>query len=200
MAANLKRGFIVVAAAALAAAVVAPTGGAARTALTCNGTGYPFAQFGDANSYFGFADNGFENGTTGWKVSGAYVAPGNEPWDVNGDGSSSLAIGPGGSAASPLVCAALNAPHWRMFARSDGANGQLHAQVVFYGLLGNVTGILNFASFDPSGYASWSPTSFIPSGLALPLATWFAQLRLTSTATSGSWQVDDVFVDPWGSR
>jgi hypothetical protein len=192
-----KRILLTLAAAAAVAVVAAPAGNAA---LACTGTVQPFAQFGDYDSYFGFSNNGFESGTTGWKLSGASVGSGNEPWYVNGSGSSSLVIGPGGSASTPKVCAALNAPHWRLFAHSNGANGSLTAQVIFYGLLGNVTGILNFTSFNASGYTTWEPTSFIPSTLALPLLTYSAQLRLTSTATSGTWQVDDVYVDPWGMR
>jgi hypothetical protein len=192
-----KRILLTLAAAAAVAVVAAPAGNAA---LACSGTVQPFVQFGDQNSYFAFPDNGFESGTTGWKLSGASVVSGNEPWYVNGSGNSSLTIGPGGSASTPKVCAALNAPHWRLFAHSNGANGSLTAQVIFYGLLGNVTGILNFTSFNASGYTTWEPTSFIPSTLALPLLTYSAQLRLTSTATSGTWQVDDVYVDPWGMR
>jgi hypothetical protein len=196
-----KRILFVLAAAVAVAAVVAPAGSAARSGLlSCPATGQPFAQFGDDNSYFGFADNGFENGTSGWQVSKASVAPGNEPWFVNGAGSSSLSIGPGGTASSPRVCTALLAPAWRMFAHSNGANGSLSARIVFYGLLGNVTGILNFTSFNPSGYASWEPSGSVPSILSLPLFTTSAQLELTSTATSGTWQVDDVFVDPFGMR
>jgi hypothetical protein len=192
-----KRILLVLVVAATAAIVAVPTGNAA---LTCSGTSQPFAQFGDNDSYFGFSNNGFESGATGWQLSKAAVGSGNEPWFVSGSGSSSLSIGPGGSASSPRVCAALNAPHWRLFAHSNGANGDLKAQVVFYGLLGNVLGILNFTSFSASGYTGWEPSSFVPSSLALPLLTWSAQLRLTSSATTGTWQVDDVFVDPLGSR
>jgi hypothetical protein len=183
------------AAAACVAVVAAPAGNAGL--LSCPATGQPFAQWGDVNYYFGFANNGFESGTSGWKASGASVVSGNEPFYVNGAGSSSLSIGPGGTAASPLVCAALLAPDWRMFAQAKGANGALKAQIVFYGLLGNLTGILNVASFSPSGYQSWQPTPDVLSLLALPLGTSYAQLRLTSSATTGSRLVDDVFVDPW---
>lgn len=197
MATMIKRGVLVLAAAAVAAVVAAPGG---RAALACSGSLQPFAQFGDNNDYFAFSNNGFESGATGWKLSNAFVGAGNEPWAVGGGGSSSLTIGPGGSASGPKVCAALNAPGWRMFAHANGANGPLQAQVVFYGLLGNITGILNFTSFSPSGYGTWQPSGNVPSGLALPLLTYSAQLRLTSTATSGTWQVDDVFVDPFGMR
>lgn len=197
MATMVKR-LVLVLVAAAAAAIVAVPGG--KAALACSGSLQPFAQFGDYNDYFAFSNNGFESGTTGWKLSNAFVGAGNEPWAVNGGGDSSLTIGPGGSAASPKVCTALNAPGWRMFAHSNNANGPLQAQIVFYGLLGNITGILNVASFSPSGYGSWQPSADVPSILSLPLLTSSAQLRLTSTATSGTWQVDDVFVDPFGMR
>jgi hypothetical protein len=166
---------------------------------TCGSTSKPFAQFGDNKSYYGFPDNGFESGTKGWTVSGASAVSGNEPWYVNSTGKYSLSLPPGATAASPLVCINLLDPGWRMFARS-GANGSLHAQVVFYGLTGNLTGILNLADLSPSKYTAWAPTSTITSALALPLLTSYAQLRLSSSATSGSWQVDDVFVDPWANR
>lgn len=190
---------LVVVAAAVAAFVAAPAGNAGL--LSCGATAQPFAQFGDYNSYFGFGNNGFESGSYGWKLSGgASVVSGNEPWYVNGFGSHSLSIPAGATASSPLVCTALDAPDWRMFAHSAGANGSLRAQIVFYGLLGNITGILNVTSFSPDGYTTWTPSSDVPSILSLPLATTYAQLRLTSTATSGTWQVDDVFVDPWANR
>ncbi|MDE3191198.1 MAG: hypothetical protein KGL94_10325 [Acidobacteriota bacterium] len=198
MATMIKRLALAFALGACVAAVSAPAGSAGL--LTCPANQQPFAQFGDYNDYFGFANNGFENGTSGWSVSGSTVVTGNEPWGVNGSGSSSLSIGPGGTASSPRVCTALLAPDWRMFAKANGANGSLRAQIVFYGLLGNVTGILNVTSFGPAGYAAWEPTADVPSLLSLPLATVSAQLRLTNTGSSGTWQVDDVFVDPWLSR
>ena len=183
------------------AVVAVPAGSAAvRGLLSCPASLHPFAQFGDGNTYFAFADNGFESGSDGWRLSGSSIVTGNEPWDVNGSGDHSLSIAPGGTASSPRVCSALLAPAWRMFAKSDGANGSLTARIVFYGLLGNVTGILNVTSFGAGGYGSWQPSSDVPSLLSLPLTTVSAQLVLTNTGSSGSWQVDDVFVDPCGMR
>ena len=63
----------------------------------CGSTSQVFSPWGDNDQYFGFTNNGFESGTSGWTVSGAAVVKGNEPWHVNGAGSSSLAIGPGGN-------------------------------------------------------------------------------------------------------
>jgi hypothetical protein len=203
-----RTGWIGVALATFVAALAATTahagliGSLTQGLLPNCGTGsQPFAQFGDDNSYFSFADADFESGTTGWTTSrGSTVVSGNEPWYAAGPGGHSPSLGPGATAASPLVCASLLDPHWRMFVRSNGANDALRAQIVFYGLLGNVTGILNVADFDQAQLSAWSPSPPVASLLALPLGTRYAQLRLTDEATNGSWQVDDVFVDPWAVR
>lgn len=197
----VKRLVFLIAVGACVAVVAAPAGSAARAGLlTCPASLQPFTQWGDNNYYFGFTNNGFESGSYGWSLSHASVVSGNEQYDVNGPGSYSLSIQPGGTAASPRVCTALLAPAWRMFAKANNANGSLRAQIVFYGLLGNITGILNVTDFGSNGYGSWEPTSDIASILSLPLATVSAQLRLTNTGTSGTWQADDVFVDPFGLR
>lgn len=87
-------------------------------------------------------------------------------------------------------------PWVRLFAHSSGANGALRVQVRFHGLFGNLTGLLNVGSLSPGGYSSWEPTQRVLSALALPLATTSAQVIVTSEATSGSWQLDDVYLDP----
>ena len=160
---------------------------------TCGSNGYPFAQFGDRHAYFPFSNNGFESGTNGWSLSGgAYVGSGNEPWYTNGWGSRSLTLPPGASATSPSFCINLLDPAVRMFTR--GSNGStLQIQVVFRGLTGNITGIFNYDSENGSG--AWAPSDRVSSQLALPLLTSSAQIRVT--AASGTWQVDDAFVDPW---
>jgi hypothetical protein len=178
-----------------------PVGAVQQAVLpSCGAATHPFAQFGDPNSYFAFPNNGFENGSAGWTLNRSFVGGGNEPWLVNGPGSASLTVPPHGAAGSPLVCINLLDPFWRMFARASGANGPLHVQVVFYGVTGNLTGVVNFDDLPSARYASWAPTTRIRSLLALPALTKYAQLRVASGASRGTWQVDDVFVDPWGNR
>lgn len=169
-------------------------GSVTQTALpTCGSTGHPFAQFGDANAYYGFANNGFESGSNGWTLSGgASVGRGNEPWLVNGAGSHSLNLPAGASATSPSFCINLLDPAIRAFARGT-TGGDLNIQVIFHGATGNLTGLLNVA--DLTGTNGWAPTSRVSSSLALPLLTVSAQIRVT--AASGTWQVDDAFVDPY---
>lgn len=169
---------------------------------TCAASSEVFAPVdGDRAGYFGFSNNGFESGSRGWQLSGgAYVGYGNEPWYAGGYGSHSLSLAPGASATSPSFCINLLDPAARMFARNLSSNGDLQVQVVFHGLTGNLTGVLNVATLDTRDYASWHPTGRISSALALPLLTSYAQIRIVNTGSRGTWQVDDAFVDPLISR
>ena len=188
------------------AAIVAATGLAVPAASAgllggllppCGSTTQPFKAWGDADAYCAYPNLGFESGATKWTLTGnASVVSANEPWHVSGSGTHALQLGPGATASSLTLPVNLLDPWVRMFARSAGANGSLRVQVVFRGLLGNVTGLLNVGSLSPGGYSSWQPTQRVLSALALPLLTTSAQVVLTSTATSGSWQIDDVYLDP----
>jgi hypothetical protein len=199
-----KRLWLGVAAVAAAAGVAVPAASAGLLRglgggllPSCGATSQPFAAWGDGDAYCAFPNLGFESGTTAWKLKGeAAVVAANEPWQVSGPGTHALQLGPGASALSAPLPVSLLDPWVRFFARSAGANGRLHVQVVFHGLLGNLTGLLNVGSLAPGSYSSWQPTQRVPSLLALPLATTSAQIRVTSWATQGSWQVDDVYLDP----
>ena len=159
---------------------------------TCGTNTYPFAQWGDRSPYFGFSNNGFESGTAGWSVAGGgYAGSGNEPWYVSGYGVRSLTLPRGASATSPSFCIGLLDPAIRMFARGENG-GNLRIQVIFRGLTGNLLGVLNLG--DENGTGAWSPSDRVNSLLALPLLTISAQIRVT--AVDGTWQVDDVYVDP----
>jgi hypothetical protein len=168
---------------------------------TCGASTQPFAQFGDGNSYYAVGNNGLENGSAGWTFGdGASIASGNEPWYVGGFGSHSLALAPGAAAYSPAACISLLDPHIRAFARSNGADDALRVQVVFYGLTGNVLGVLNVADQQPDAFSTWQPTGDVSSVLAIPVATTSFRVKFTSLAAQGTWQVDDLFVDPWIMR
>jgi len=167
----------------------------------CGTTTHAFSALGDNAAYCAFANQGFENGASGWTLKGdASVVSGNEPWNVSGPGRSSLELGPGASASSTPLPISLLDPYIRFFAQSDGASGSLQVQVVFRGILGNLTGLLNYGSLSPRGFSSWQATDRIRSWLALPLLTSSAQIVVTNTSRSGSWQVDDFYLDPCVSR
>lgn len=206
MTGNKKRLWLVVAAVIAAAALSVPAasaGGAKRLALlpSCGVTSHPFAHWNDNDAYCAFPNLGFENGRTGWTLTGSTsVVAANEPWHVSGPGTHALQLGPGATALSSPLPISLLDPWIRFFARSSGANGPLRVQVLFHGLLGNLTGVLNVGSLSASSYSSWQPTARVASLLALPLATNSAQVLVTSQAKRGSWQVDDVYLDPCASK
>ena len=164
---------------------------------TCGTASQVFAHVdGDSNSYYAFSNNGFEGGSAGWSLTGgAYVGAGNEPWYVGGSGSRSLVLPRGATATSPAFCINLLDPTMRMFARGS-VGTQLNIQVIFRGLTGNLTGILNYTT--QGGTGAWSATKPCSSSLALPLLTSYAQIKVT--AATGSWQVDDAYVDPFINR
>ena len=164
---------------------------------SCGATTYPFKAWADSSAYCAFPNLGFESGTTSWTLKGAApVVAGNEPWHVSGSGTHALQLGPGATALSSPLPVNLLDPYMRFFARSVGATGSLQVQVIFRGLSGNLTGLLNFGTLSPGGYAAWQPTQKMLSALALPLLTATAQVEFTSQAKSGNWQLDDVYLDP----
>jgi hypothetical protein len=164
---------------------------------SCGQTSQPFVRWGDEASYCSFPNLGFESGKTAWAATPtASIAASNEPWHVSGPGTHSLDLAPGASALSSPLPVNLLDPWIRFFARSSDANGALRVQVLFRGILGNITGLLNFGSLPPNGFSSWQPTPRVLSALALPLFTSTAQVEVTSEARSGDWQIDDVYLDP----
>jgi hypothetical protein len=194
-------GFVAVVAAAGLLVPAAAAGRGGSLLPSCGAKSYPFKPWSDPDAYCAFPNLGFENGSTAWTLSGkASIVAANEPWYVSGPGTHALQLGPAASAASSPLPVSLLDPWVRFFAHSAGANGPLRVQVLFHGVLGNLTGLLNVGSLSAGSYSSWQPTQRVPSILALPLFTTSAQVIVTSQATSGSWQIDDVYLDPCASK
>jgi hypothetical protein len=188
---------VALAAAALAIPVASASLVGASLLPSCGTTTHPFQAWGDSSAYCAFPNLGFESGSTAWTLKGsASIVAANEPWHVSGPGTHALQLGPGATALSSPLPVNLLDPYLRFFAHSAAANGSLQVQVVFRGLTGNLTGLLNFGTLSPGGYATWQPTQRVLSALALPLLTSTAQVQFTSQAKSGSWQLDDVYLDP----
>jgi hypothetical protein len=167
-------------------------------------TSQPFAQWGDANSYFLAPGGGFENGAAGWDLGGSTVVGDQEPWHVDGAGTHALDIGAGRSVVSPTMCVGIENPTMRFFAHRSGG-----------GLLGGLSQLLVTARVETSlglvvevpvgtittltNGTQWNrtPTQIVLASLLplLPGEHTPIQFRFTAVGTS-DWVIDDVFVDP----
>jgi hypothetical protein len=168
-------------------------------------TSTPFAPWGDKSAYFLMPGGSFEAGAPGWTLAGgAKVVSGNEPWFVNGNSDThSLAIPPSAQATSPTVCVAMGDNTIRFFVKNSGvASSVLHVNASVQNPL---TGLVLSTGFDIKGVAGvsgWSPSPamLIPNLLGGLLGTQNLTLVFTTKGAPATWNIDDVFVDPFKSR
>jgi hypothetical protein len=159
----------------------------------------PFTQWGDSNQYTSVPNGNFEAGTSGWSLAGgAGLAAGAEPWHVSNNAeTSSLSLPPGSSATSAPMCIDVKDPTIRFFARNSGSSvSTLNVSVTVTTSLGlRVT--LPIGEVVSNG--SWAPSPAeltLVSVLALDTKT---PVEFSFTPIGGDkWQIDDVFVDPFG--
>jgi hypothetical protein len=150
------------------------------------------------------APGGDAESGAGWTLGGgARIVAGNEPWKVGGrEDGSSLLLPRGSQATTGVMCVGIGHPVMRFFARrtSGWLLDSLKVEVLFEGAGGRVNSL-------PIGLVlaggQWQPTlpfpvlaSLLPllPGEQTPVAFRFTPLG------SGTWQIDDVYVDPWRSR
>jgi hypothetical protein len=165
----------------------------------CGPTSQPFAQFGDSRNYTFGTNGGLESGANGWSVAGGgRVVAGNESYYVHSRSDhSSLQLPAGASAATPGLCQETSSSFVRFFLRSpDG--GSVRVQVVARNLLGQIVGVLDIARVSPG--ASWQPGPAVLNLQSLLALLGISSIQLKFVTVSGTVQVDDVYVDPWGSR
>lgn len=175
----------------------------AGSAQACSYSGAEtvFSPWGDQRNYVLASDGGFEAGGSGWQLNhGAAVVEGNESYYLNdASDSESLSLPAGSSAVSPPVCMAIDTPSFRLVARNSGnPSSRLRVEAV-YKLLGLVrtrtAGTLNAGS-------AWNPTQSVSTVLTLStlvgtLIPSAIEIRFTPLDSSGQWQVDDVYIDPF---
>jgi hypothetical protein len=186
---------VLLAATALAAGVAATAAPAAPRALFCppQKTVKPFLPWSDSDDYT-LMPNGSAESTSGWRLTGgARQVAGNEPFYVNAaQDRSSLLLPAGASATTPSLCFTLFHPTMRFFAVRTSSGGYLRVEATtpVLGLLPLTLLVANVPA-----QPAWQPTPVLPFLLNLtsPL-TGPIQFRLT--AVGGSFQVDDVYLDP----
>ena len=162
----------------------------------------PFAQWGDTNNYFLIPGGSFE-GTAdqvGWDLNGASLTAGNEPFYVNSSGDSqSLTISAGGSATSPFFCVDNTMSSLRFFAQEATPGSDLQVQALVQTQNGTQT--VPVADLADGSMSSWAPTdpiagdtSSLENGDTVQVA-----LEFSVPQSAGSWQIDDLYVDPYRS-
>jgi hypothetical protein len=191
---------VALAAAASSCALAAPAhaGILTTSATDCDDSALtqPFAPWGDGAHYK--LVGSFEDGVDGWKLAGgARVVSGNETRYVHdADDSQSLLLPAGSAATTPPVCVGLDEPTLRFFTRKN-------------------SGLLSTMAVTVSVQTSLGVWVTLPIGVDLGGA-WHPSLRMLVVANllpllppdrtavkftfapllGGSWQVDDVYVDP----
>ena len=206
MAARLR---VLLPAALAVAALAVPAAGALPASLGLGGGNCPtsgtqvFSQWGDSASYFLAPDGDLENGSSGWSLAGgASVVHGNEPFLPTG--SHSLSLPSGSTATTPVICIGSNDPYVRLFGSDDGGyDGGLHVRVTWYGLLNTVLGITDFTTYDAGN--GWAPLGKLASAgggdvLVPLLGSTSARISFSPVGAGSRWQLDDLYVDPWGLR
>ena len=180
-----------------AAVMLVPSVSAAQANLidlgSCNSNALsqPFAPWLDQSSYELAPGGDFESASPPWTLSGdASVVSGSEPYAATDTlGASSLSLPAGSSAQSPTTCVNAAYPTVRAFV---GGTGTLAVSVVWKDLA-IPTGLVVAAG-------SWMPTPIMTttSPVVGLLSGGTAHVSILLTGLTGSPQVDDVFIDPWG--
>ncbi len=189
-------------------AAVAPSAHAGLLSLATGPCGQmetqPFSPWGDTNAYVPVPGGNFESGAFGWSLTGgATVVSGNESYKVVG-GSHSLSLPAGGSATSPSQCTGIDHPSMRFFVRNTGSpTSQVNVYATYPLLLG-----LPYTAYlgSVSGSEKWQPSSVMQIGLlnntlgSLTLGESTISFTFVPADSSGSWSIDDVYLDPYCRR
>jgi len=161
----------------------------------------PFLPWQDGAEYTPAPGGSFEAGGSAWDLaSGAALAAGSESYDVSGKGARSLTLPAGSSATSPIACTSIYHPTVRFFVRNTRSSAsRLTVQALYPGLLGR-TQVATIGTI--AGSSTWQPSSAM--GLLVPNLLSTVSLSRTAIAfrfvpadNTGSWQIDDVYIDPF---
>jgi hypothetical protein len=190
-------------AAFLAVAVLAVPAIASAASCPTQATTSPFSQWGDSGSYFAAPGGSFEAPlrTSGWIVTGGDRTLGNEPFHVGSrsDGYSLTMTG-GGVAISPAFCVDDTMPYFRFFAHSLGTNGDLRVRLVVQTASGLAdVPFSHVADLAAASTTNWAPTGQLNLANGSVLANGQMGLgRLVfNVAGASSWQLDDIYIDPY---
>jgi hypothetical protein len=187
------RRLIEVAAALIGSAALFTAAPAAASTCPSSSTSQAFAKFGDTASYSLLQGGSFESGATGWSLTNASVASGNESYNIV-KGSHSLAIQPNGKAISPAFCVNSEYPSFRFFARQTSGSWAVLNVIVRWTDSSGTTHETTSGALQTG--TSWSVSPVMKLGSMLP-GTATVHLVFKPEPYGGAWAIDDVFIDPY---
>jgi hypothetical protein len=198
---SCRRLTLLAAIAALALPAAASAGPLVASAPNCDAqsSSQAFLPWADPASYV-LAPGGAAESSDGWTLTGgAAIVAGNEPARVHAAGdSSALALAPGATATTATMCVGIQHPDLRFFAHST-LGGRVSVVTIFETASGDVAS----APVGTALAGPWAPTTVMPLAVSLlallPGSYTPVQFRFTSTG-SAPISIDDVYVDPYGSR
>jgi hypothetical protein len=195
-----KRRMAIAAAAVCGAAIAAPPAHAGllvETVDSCSApVSKPFAKFGDKADYKAVPGGSFEAGDKPWKLSRASIVSGNQTSAPrNRTDKRSLKLKPLASATSPAVCVGLEHPTLRYFVRGTGLLPLMTVEVLVETELGLVVPVpIGVGLFGKS----WRPSMrhLVVANLLPLLPNSYTPVAFRFRAITGTWYIDDVYVDP----
>jgi hypothetical protein len=143
----------------------------------------PFASLGDQSNYTLLPGGTFDSGAPGWSLSRASVVSG------------AVQISPGGVATSPTICAGLDHPTMRFWAKSSGLLPVGTVSVLAETSLGLVVEVP--LGVIPPG-TSWhaTPKYLVIANLLPLLPNNYTPLAFRFRAVTATFSIDNVYVDP----
>ena len=158
----------------------------------------PFAPWQDLGDYFLAPGGDMEDRAASWDLSGGATAvAGNESFNVAGaDHRTALSLPADSSATTPRFCIGVEHRTMRFFLRGPGT-GVVHVDAVF---AKRTTQEKSVRLASVAAGTTWAPSPVVDM-VVNELASDYADalpvsLRFTPRGT-GTWQIDDVFVDPY---
>jgi hypothetical protein len=161
-------------------------------------TAHPFALWQDQADYLLAPDGDLEAGAAGWTlVGGARAVEGNETFAVGGPADHrSLRLPAGASASTAPMCIGAEHRTMRFFAMSTG-RGTLAVEALYT----KHNGVQKSVALGAvRGGDAWAPTDALPmrvNELAGDYANAMSVSLRFTVRGNATWQVDDVYVDPF---
>lgn len=176
---------------------------AAQAACAPQTTTKAFASYGDNADYVLAPGGNFEAGSAKWTLTSSSLSSSTAPLAANAKTDrSSLTVAGKGLAVSPAFCVGIEHPNFRLQARQvNGTWAQLTVKLLWRQSSTGKENTTVVGSFTGGSFAKWTPTPSMKLAETLPLTgpgqTISAKIVLDPEDYGGSWQVDNVYVDPY---